>query len=530
MATPDLETAERKLRLREELTPVPIERMKALAIFAGIPDSTLKKIQQNVFAATYEKGETILREGDYSDTAYYIASGVVQVHLKRFEEPSGALPAHPSKQQPAKNAKKKPAGPAGTASLPDKAKELLARRSAERALGRGEPTSGTLVLTDIPAELLMGQRVVLESGELFGEISALSRYPVSATVVAERRTECLLIRTPALRLLERGSKSFKKFLDTRYRERSLKNHLKGVSLFADCDPDFIDGLMSKVELVSYEPGQVIVEEGASGDAFFLVRGGYVKVGLHVGGSDVAVTYLRKGDYAGEVALLLSEPWPFTLSALEHVELVKLTRDDFKELLRASPAVERALWEEAVSRLKARGRAARDPISAEYLQMAMETGLIHGESVLLIDLDTCTRCDDCVRACADTHEGTPRFIREGLKYRNWLVPTSCYECTDPVCMIGCPTGAITRPVGTAEVVIDPLTCIGCGNCVRRCPWDNIVEVPFAHPVLKKDIKLATKCDQCIGRHEGPACVQMCPHGSAVRISFKDFAAVAETLNR
>ena len=45
-------------------------------------------------------------------------------------------------------------------------------------------------------------------------------------------------------------------------------------------------------------------------------------------------------------------------------------------------------------------------------MAMDTGLIHGESVLLIDLQTCTRCDECVRGCANAHGGEPRFIREG----------------------------------------------------------------------------------------------------------------------
>jgi Fe-S-cluster-containing hydrogenase component 2 len=160
-------------------------------------------------------------------------------------------------------------------------------------------------------------------------------------------------------------------------------------------------------------------------------------------------------------------------------------------------------------------------------MAVDTGLIHGESVLLIDLSTCTRCDDCVRACADTHGGIPRFIREGFKFRNWLVPTSCYQCTDPVCMIGCPTGAITRPIGTTEVSIDPMTCIGCGNCVRRCPWSNIVNVPYSHPVLKKDIALATKCDLCLGR-KMPACVQMCPHGSAIRVSFKDVGQLSSTL--
>ena len=48
-------------------------------------------------------------------------------------------------------------------------------------------------------------------------------------------------------------------------------------------------------------------------------------------------------------------------------------------------------------------------------------------------------------------------------------------------------------------------------------------------LNRDIDLATKCDLCLGRSAGPACVQMCPHGSAVRISFKDLATVTRTLS-
>ena len=45
---------------------------------------------------------------------------------------------------------------------------------------------------------------------------------------------------------------------------------------------------------------------------------------------------------------------------------------------------------------------------------------------------------------------------------------------------------------------------------------------------KPIEIATKCDLCLTRPEGPACVQMCPHGSAVRISFKDLDRVTSTL--
>jgi Fe-S-cluster-containing hydrogenase component 2 len=300
-----------------------------------------------------------------------------------------------------------------------------------------------------------------------------------------------------------------------------------VGLFAACDEKFMRNLRERVELVSFEPGQLIVEEGSPAGAFFLVRGGYVKVAAKSGAADLALTYLRKGDYFGEAAILLEEPWPFSFTAIDSVELIKLTRADFQELLTASPQLREDLWKVTVERLKQRGSAIRHPIESEYLQMAMETGLIHGESVLMIDLNTCTRCDDCIRACADTHGGIPRFIREGFKFNNWLIPTSCYQCTDPVCMIGCPTGAITRPIGTTEVSIDPLTCIGCGNCSRRCPWGNIINVPYSHPVLKKEIQLATKCDLSLGR-EQPACVQMCPHGSAIRVSFRDVGLLPRLL--
>jgi Fe-S-cluster-containing dehydrogenase component len=391
---------------------------------------------------------------------------------------------------------------------------------------------GTVVLRDMPVDVKPGRPAQLGAGDMFGEMSALSRYPVSADVIATEPTRCLLIATAALRkmLAKAEFAEFKEQLDGRYRARTLASHLRRVDIFADLDVQTINHLRDRAELLSFEPGNVIVEQGATDAAFYLVRGGYVKVGLQSGGGDLAVTYLRKGDHAGEVSLLLDEPWPFSLSALEHVELVRIGQRDFREAVAPYPDVEKALWDKAVQRLKERGYAARNPLSSQYLQMAMDTGLIHGESVLLIDLDRCTRCDDCVRACADTHGGQPKFIREGLKYRNWSIPTSCYQCTDPVCMIGCPTGAISRPIGTAEVLINKDTCIGCGVCSRRCPWDNIIPVPYESAELGRQIDLATKCDQCFGRAAGPACVQMCPHDAAIRINFKDVETVIGTLSR
>ncbi len=501
---------EQRLKL---MVPAEVRELKDLSLFAGIPDKArekvLEKVRKYTHFCSYAPNEVVLREGDYGDSAFYIVSGSAEVVLAR---------AAGEQSRPRVR---------GGAHVPP-AERPGARPGAERMLGRGG-TSATVILSAFPAELAPGGRTVLPAGEIFGELSALSRYPISATVRAVGPLRLLQLRLPGLRMLSAASKEFKRFLDTRYRERTLARHLRSVEIFAKVDERVIETIKEKAELVSFEPGQIIAEEGSAADALYLVRGGYVKVSVRQGAADLAVTYLRTGDFAGEAGLLLDETWPFNLQALEHVELVKIGREEFRKMAATYPAIEERLWGELTERLKLRGAVARDPVSSEYLQMAMETGLIHGESVLLIDLSTCTRCDECVRGCADAHGGEPRFIREGAKYRNWLVPTACYQCTDPVCMMDCPTGAITRAVGILEVQINPATCIGCGNCATRCPWGNIIMVEQEEKRPDgKHVELATKCDLCFGRSDGPACVQMCPHGSAVRISFKDMERVKATL--
>jgi Fe-S-cluster-containing hydrogenase component 2/CRP-like cAMP-binding protein len=508
------ERYERRLQL---MVPAEMEQLRSLPIFSGIPekarDKVIEKVRKYIHLCSFAPQEEVLREGDYGDSAYYIVQGSAEVVLKKAmaDVETGSRPEV-----------------RGGAHVPP-AQRPGARPGAQTMVGRGAGTSATVILSAFPAEIAPGGRTVLGPGEIFGEISALSRYPVSATVRADTKLTLLQMRLPGLRMLSAASKEFKKFLDSRYRERTLARHLRSVGLFAEVDERVIETIKQRAELVSFEPGQRIAEEGTPADAFYLVRGGYVKLSVTAGTVDLAVTYLRTGDFAGEAALVLDEVWPFSLQALEHVELVKLAKDDLKKILASFPAIEEQLWWEMVARLKLRGIATRNPATSEYLQMAMDTGLIHGESVLLIDLSTCTRCDECVRGCANTHGGQPRFIREGERYRNWLVPTACYQCTDPVCMMDCPTGAITRAVGTLEVQINPATCIGCGNCASRCPWGNItmVEMEERRPD-GKHVEVASKCDLCFDRPEGPACVQMCPHGSALRVSFKDMERVITTL--
>ncbi len=111
--------------------------------------------------------------------------------------------------------------------------------------------------------------------------------------------------------------------------------------------------------------------------------------------------------------------------------------------------------------------------------------------------------------------------------HWMVANACMHCVDPVCMIGCPTGAIHRDLQSGTVIINDLTCIGCGICANSCPYENIrlVEIrdkrdkPIVDPDSEKPIMKATKCDLCITNPGGPACVRACPHDALRRVDFR-----------
>jgi Fe-S-cluster-containing hydrogenase component 2 len=151
-----------------------------------------------------------------------------------------------------------------------------------------------------------------------------------------------------------------------------------------------------------------------------------------------------------------------------------------------------------------------------------------QNLLVLDLEKCTRCDDCVRACASAHDGVTRLLRQGVRFDNYLIATSCRQCRDPLCLVGCPVGSIRRQ-DSREIQIEDW-CIGCGLCAKRCPFDNINmheftvdrNDPETGEVRKVTTNKATVCDLCV-EHQDPACVYSCPHDAAHRVDPRKFFA-------
>src|SRR5205814_2414116 len=141
------------------------------------------------------------------------------------------------------------------------------------------------------------------------------------------------------------------------------------------------------------------------------------------------------------------------------EAIRIGSDTF-ELLRAKvPGFREELDRTIQKRLTEQAKATRTTNRGLFESFA-SVGFGEATNALLIDESLCIRCDNCEKACAETHHGISRLNREAGPTFNMLhVPTSCRHCEDPHCMSDCPPDAVHR-APNGEVWIDFDQCIGC----------------------------------------------------------------------
>ncbi|MFO0824443.1 MAG: cyclic nucleotide-binding domain-containing protein [Gemmataceae bacterium] len=296
-------------------------------------------------------------------------------------------------------------------------------------------------------------------------------------------------------------------------------------------------LTEGAEFRRVEAGDGIVAEGDPASDFYMIRLGTVRVFSTIGGREQVLALLSAGDHFGERALLADRPMTRTASvaALDPVELVRVPGPVFRKLCDTFPVLKQSLTAAARSPVAGVKHTPTPGVLSEYVRQ----GLYQGQRLLVLDLTSCTRCDECTRACADSHDGNARLLREGLRFGDFLVATSCRSCHKPYCMEGCPVDAIHRRGQHLEVVIEN-HCIGCGLCERNCPYGSIHMVAreqpnvaaTAHPEGNPHMtaaRRAVNCDLC-GGHE-PYCVDSCPHIAAHRMTGPDLLdEVLARLNR
>jgi CRP-like cAMP-binding protein/Fe-S-cluster-containing hydrogenase component 2 len=504
--------------------------------------------QSSIVRWRLKPGDVLCRLGEYGSTAFIINSGRLGIWLRDVGQVSGAG-----------GASTPPSGRAERLSYNEKRAEI--------------PPLGPPDFTATAEDLIVG------------ESTCLSQYPRNATVRALTDAEVFEVRRNVLFTLQRNPQA-RELLDRVYRTRALSNHLRKVPLFAALDEadrqkcleillrESADASQAgavghgpsaqaagaarrSVELVRVEPGQTIFRQGERADCFYMVRIGYVKVTQTYAGQERVVNYLGPDRSFGEIACIAD--WPeirsampaelrttlenrrtSSCTALDDVELVRIDAQTFRTLLTEVPPLREQLVRQAREYLArqqpAEGAGAAPAMASPLLDEFTRQGLFNAQRLLVLDLEACTRCDECTKACSDTHQGITRLIREGLRFDKWLVASSCRSCSDPYCLVGCPVDAIHRDGRRLEIRIED-HCIGCGLCASNCPYGNInmhgqEESAGKQAVIRYRATTCDLCSQIVGDDwRRVSCVFACPHNAAFRMTGPELLArVGETRGR
>ncbi len=493
----------------------------------------------------YQAGDLVIREGDYGNSAFMLQSGLLRVVIK---------PGLPSRLLGRASLRKKSLGQIlsqiWTRNDISEARQTKVSKQQEYTnvqvnLFKSPYAKEAFDITDSQPKLKdQYQSVVLHDGAIVGEIAALGRVQRTATVYAETKVTVLEIRWQGLRDLRKFSPEWRDLIDKNYREKMLKAQLASHPDFSGLGKGVLDKIAQATlfetyggyewtssyrkehaqgsDIIGTDAEPWVAREGDYADGLLLIGAGFARISTKLGLGHRSLGYLKAGDYFAFDELYAA--WKTgeeqhnkaSLSALGYLHVLRIPAHVLQRWV--FPSVQ----SKPVSKEK---RKPRSVAAGSVMEWAIEERFINGTRSMVIDMDSCVRCDDCVRACERSHDGNPRFIRQGKSQGKWMVAHACMHCVDPVCMIGCPTGAIHR-TATGVVIINDKTCIGCATCANSCPYDNIQMVEIRDtdgrkvndPATGTPIVKATKCDLCSSQYGGPACVRACPHGALKRIDF------------
>ncbi len=470
----------------EPVKPISVsaEELERHPLFAGVPYAFLKWNEGAVGRVKLKPGQVLCEQGQYGSTAFLIESGSIDVTLK-----------------------------------------------------------GTTVANLKNSDLIVG------------EMACLSHQPRSAGMRSgPEGAAIIVVKRNMLHMLQRNAGA-RNILGPIYRRRALENYLKNGRLFSGLDAaqaraclEFLKA-RDDVELTQVDPGQAVFVQGTLADCFYIIYLGNVSVSEASGvGHSTVLNYLGPGRQIGEIGLLsdpkvspkVAELLPVaqrgrrtaTCTALDHVELVTIPKSAFLALLEANTEA-RALLEDAACEMVKRTQSRRFEVSP-MLGNFTQAGLHQGQSLLVLDLNRCTRCQECVKACADSHDDVTRLILEGNRFNEFLIPSACRSCHDPACLVGCPVDAIHRKPaktgggdGKSLAIVIENHCIGCGLCAHNCPFGSIHmhEPQEGKKKAHSSTRIATNCDLCESLDGNPRCVYCCPHDAAIRTTGYELSRMA-----
>jgi Fe-S-cluster-containing dehydrogenase component/CRP-like cAMP-binding protein len=370
------------------------------------------------------------------------------------------------------------------------------------------------------------------AGDALGE-EAIVRAGASRGAEATCATRAVVAEVPVAlfrRIAGRAGAGKAADLERSLRRAAARDVLRSSALAPDLSDGDIEALLASTEHRVLARGDRLFASGDPATHAYVVADGLVQLQDERDGRLRVRAYLSRGDLVGGEAIERAGVHELTAAASGPAWVLAIARAALVPVARRVPS--------AIARARRVAEAPPLPEQTRHVLGDLWRFAVAG-SMLVVDDEACVRCGHCAWSCADEHgDGVSRLVVRGDKVfvqdatdgasRALIVPGSCQHCKQPACMQVCPTGAIGRDA-RGDVFVREELCVGCGQCVKACPWDSVQMAPRpglagkSLPVaVSRDV--AVKCDMCREAPAGPACVRACPVDAIARI--EPLASIAD----
>lgn len=134
--------------------------------------------------------------------------------------------------------------------------------------------------------------------------------------------------------------------------KQLQLMLKSFSFFNDFPDSVIGDLAETLELLSLEKNEVLFNKGDQGDALFIVQSGQLKMVIeNQDGNEVVLNQVGKGAIIGEMSLIDQNTRSAGVVALDKVELLKLSEENFMRIFNDQPVMGLQISRALITRLR-----------------------------------------------------------------------------------------------------------------------------------------------------------------------------------
>jgi cAMP-dependent protein kinase regulator len=174
----------------------------------------------------------------------------------------------------------------------------------------------------------LGDKVAsVENGACFGELALMYNAPRAATIVS----------TTTGRLWGLDALSFKMMLVTaeNTKKNKYESFLENVELLKDLNQFERAALSDVLDVVNFNPGQLIMKQDDAGNDMYILESGDAKAMMSNNGEAevLAKHYSKPGEYFGELALILATPRKASVYAGENgCTLLSVSKSKFDRVL------------------------------------------------------------------------------------------------------------------------------------------------------------------------------------------------------